>query len=294
MKRVKLFVIIAFAVCLCFALVGCKQYVHSAAINDMAKELRQTSDSHQLNFTVEEDVFDSSSKDRFALILHDTVAESDGESIYVWFYYDLFKIHKSWSMQIDENASDQFVVNCLAGLCLYYEPTWSGVEAKEKATAFWDTRNKTDYGEFLDCGSLRMVLSPYYDAYNAAFHSVSGVSLDELESSINRSEYRKINVKATENAERHAGKRYEMTGEVLSETYFYEGPTNDNDASTYNILRFEILAEDGNTYTLQYVKSKLPFDFQEGESYQFYCKLCNYENHKNHSVLWVEYFDKVS
>src|SRR5699024_8408785 len=104
----------------------------------------------------------------------------------------------------------------LTGLYLLEEPETAVEEAQEQVTAFWATKSKVEYSDFLDCGQLRWVLSPYHNDLEA--YVLNGVSWEQLKEDFDSSSYQPIQEESARNSQ-NVEEGYWLRGSIISEPY---------------------------------------------------------------------------
>lgn len=279
---------LAAAILLCLPLFGCR---NDSYLDSMIGELNRISEEAGLSYRVEEQIR-TTDRGTVWITFWEWGEAASYSTLHITSDDQGRDLKKGYSFSIYNDVSESFVIDCLTGLCLLEEPEWDVAETQAKVAEFWATRSMTDYSEFLDCGSTRLVCWPHNEG--VGYFALYSVSLEQWKADINFSEYRSISEEAARNP-RNIGSKYLFRGTIITEPYQYRYM---DQASSGNFLlvfeRFEVQDEQGSVYTMQYYKSDPPVTFQKGDTFQFYGSLTNYpeENEKGYPLLRLDWFEE--
>ena len=276
---------LAASVLLCLPLFGCQ---HVSYLDNMIGELNRISEEAGLSYQVEEQIR-TTDRGTVWITFREWGEAASYSTLHITSDDQGRDLKKGYSFSIYNDVSEPFVIDCLTGLYLLEEPETAVEKAQEQVTAFWATKSKVEYSDFLDCGQLRWVLSPYYNDLEA--YVLNGVSWEQLKEDFDSSSYQPIQEGSARNSQ-NVEEGYWLRGRIISEPYTRRYMLEDDWAVV--LRRFEVMDENGGTYTLQYYKANLPVEFQKGDTFQFYGTLNVFpkENEKGYPLLWLDWFEE--
>lgn len=276
---------LAAAILLCLPLFGCRD---DSYLDSMIGELNRISEEAGLSYQVEEQIH-TTDRGTVWITFRERGEDTSYSNWHITLDYQGRNLKKGYFSLIYNDVSEPFVIDCLTGLYLLEEPETDAEEAQEQVTAFWATKSKVEYSDFLDCGQLRWVLSPYQDDFEA--YVLNGVSREQLKEDFDPSSYQPIQEGSARNSQ-NVEEGYWLRGSIISEPYTRRYMLEDDWAVV--LRRFEVVDENGGIYTLQYYKDNLPVTFQKGDTFQFYGTLNVFpkENEKGYPLLWLDWFEE--